>query len=106
MSAASSPPAGAATLRNNASGNANLARPRSNRASSAGSARAIGPGGRDRKVGEAPLRGLDMAQRLHDVLPGRAPGGIERRERRGDEREAEGLLEHRRDDEDLNDEPS
>src|SRR5712692_4269650 len=35
--------------------------------------------------------GLYMAQRLHDVEAGGAPGGVERGQRRGDDREAERL---------------
>src|SRR5260370_30021339 len=49
---------------------------------------------------------LDMTQGLHDVEASGAPGGIERGERRGDDRQTEGLRQHRRNDEDLDREPS
>src|SRR5260370_2827575 len=49
---------------------------------------------------------LDMTQGLHDVEARGAPGRIERGERRGDDRQAERLRQHRRNDEDLDREPS
>src|SRR5882724_9459377 len=47
-----------------------------------------------------PMR-LDMAEGVHDIQAGGAPGGIEGGEGRGDQRQAEGLSQHAGDDEDL-----